>query len=110
MRHANNLESVLTYEGTSEIHQLVIGQQADRVFNAFARLSGYRRGRTVRTVRWMERDEEPTREVPRGRLQDAGERDRDPAARRTRGLRPTVATRPLVDSPSRGVASVVSSP
>jgi glutaryl-CoA dehydrogenase len=26
MRHANNLESVLTYEGTSEIHQLVIGQ------------------------------------------------------------------------------------
>jgi glutaryl-CoA dehydrogenase len=25
MRHANNLESVLTYEGTSEIHQLVIG-------------------------------------------------------------------------------------
>ncbi|WP_290862290.1 acyl-CoA dehydrogenase family protein [Hamadaea sp.] len=26
MRHANNLESVLTYEGTAEIHQLVIGQ------------------------------------------------------------------------------------
>lgn len=26
MRHANNLESVLTYEGTSEVHQLVIGQ------------------------------------------------------------------------------------
>lgn len=26
MRHADNLESVLTYEGTSEIHQLVIGQ------------------------------------------------------------------------------------
>jgi glutaryl-CoA dehydrogenase len=26
MRHANNLESVLTYEGTSEIHQLVLGQ------------------------------------------------------------------------------------
>jgi glutaryl-CoA dehydrogenase len=26
MRHAANLESVLTYEGTSEIHQLVIGQ------------------------------------------------------------------------------------
>ncbi|MFB7617490.1 acyl-CoA dehydrogenase family protein [Kitasatospora sp. NPDC056181] len=25
-RHANNLESVLTYEGTSEIHTLVIGQ------------------------------------------------------------------------------------
>ncbi|ONM48248.1 acyl-CoA dehydrogenase family protein [Nocardia donostiensis] len=27
MRHAANLESVLTYEGTSEVHQLVIGQQ-----------------------------------------------------------------------------------
>ncbi|HEU5107359.1 MAG TPA: acyl-CoA dehydrogenase family protein, partial [Micromonosporaceae bacterium] len=27
LRHVNNLESVLTYEGTSEIHQLVIGQQ-----------------------------------------------------------------------------------
>ncbi|GAB3067307.1 acyl-CoA dehydrogenase family protein [Micromonospora schwarzwaldensis] len=27
MRHADNLESVLTYEGTSEIHQLVIGQR-----------------------------------------------------------------------------------
>ena len=27
MRHANNLESVLTYEGTSEVHQLVIGQR-----------------------------------------------------------------------------------
>ena len=26
MRHANNLESVLTYEGTSEVHQLVVGQ------------------------------------------------------------------------------------
>jgi glutaryl-CoA dehydrogenase len=26
MRHANNLESVLTYEGTSEIHQLIIGE------------------------------------------------------------------------------------
>ena len=26
LRHANNLESVLTYEGTSEIHQLAIGQ------------------------------------------------------------------------------------
>jgi glutaryl-CoA dehydrogenase len=26
MRHANNLESVLTYEGTSEVHLLVIGQ------------------------------------------------------------------------------------
>jgi len=26
MRHANNLESVLTYEGTTEVHQLVIGQ------------------------------------------------------------------------------------
>lgn len=26
MRHANNLESVLTYEGTAEMHQLIIGQ------------------------------------------------------------------------------------
>lgn len=26
IRHANNLESVLTYEGTSEVHQLVIGR------------------------------------------------------------------------------------
>jgi glutaryl-CoA dehydrogenase len=26
MRHASNLESVLTYEGTSEVHQLAIGQ------------------------------------------------------------------------------------
>jgi glutaryl-CoA dehydrogenase len=25
MRHANNLESVLTYEGTSEIHTLILG-------------------------------------------------------------------------------------
>jgi glutaryl-CoA dehydrogenase len=34
MRHANNLESVLTYEGTSEIHQLVVGQKLTG-FNAF---------------------------------------------------------------------------
>ncbi|MFE5478541.1 MULTISPECIES: acyl-CoA dehydrogenase family protein [unclassified Nocardia] len=26
LRHANNLESVLTYEGTAEVHQLVIGK------------------------------------------------------------------------------------
>jgi glutaryl-CoA dehydrogenase len=26
LRHASNLESVLTYEGTSEVHTLVIGQ------------------------------------------------------------------------------------
>ena len=26
MRHMTNLESVLTYEGTEEIHTLVIGQ------------------------------------------------------------------------------------
>jgi glutaryl-CoA dehydrogenase len=26
LRHANNLESVLTYEGTSEIHALSVGQ------------------------------------------------------------------------------------
>jgi glutaryl-CoA dehydrogenase len=35
LRHANNLESVLTYEGTSEIHQLVIGQKLTGQ-NAFA--------------------------------------------------------------------------
>ncbi|MEU8296327.1 acyl-CoA dehydrogenase family protein [Micromonospora sp. NPDC048909] len=35
MRHANNLESVLTYEGTSEIHQLVIGQRLTGI-SAFA--------------------------------------------------------------------------
>jgi glutaryl-CoA dehydrogenase len=27
IRHMNNLESVLTYEGTSEVHMLVVGQQ-----------------------------------------------------------------------------------
>ena len=26
LRHANNLESVMTYEGTSEVHQLIVGQ------------------------------------------------------------------------------------
>lgn len=26
LRHANNLEAVLTYEGTSEVHKLVVGQ------------------------------------------------------------------------------------
>jgi len=26
MRHMNNLESVLTYEGTSEIHTLILGE------------------------------------------------------------------------------------
>ena len=26
MRHANNLESVLTYEGTTEIHTLILGE------------------------------------------------------------------------------------
>jgi glutaryl-CoA dehydrogenase len=34
LRHANNLESVLTYEGTSEVHSLVIGG-ALTGFNAF---------------------------------------------------------------------------
>ncbi|MFC7545229.1 acyl-CoA dehydrogenase family protein [Plantactinospora sp. GCM10030261] len=34
LRHANNLESVLTYEGTSEVHQLIIGQRLTGV-NAF---------------------------------------------------------------------------
>ncbi|WP_067494749.1 acyl-CoA dehydrogenase family protein [Actinoplanes sp. TFC3] len=35
LRHANNLESVLTYEGTSEVHQLVIGQKLTGL-NAFS--------------------------------------------------------------------------
>jgi glutaryl-CoA dehydrogenase len=35
LRHANNLESVLTYEGTSEIHQLVLGEKLTGL-NAFA--------------------------------------------------------------------------
>jgi glutaryl-CoA dehydrogenase len=26
LRHANNLESVLTYEGTTEVHTLVLGE------------------------------------------------------------------------------------
>ena len=30
IRHMNNLESVLTYEGTHEMHTLVVGQRADR--------------------------------------------------------------------------------
>jgi len=30
LRHASNLESVLTYEGTSEMHTLVIGQALTR--------------------------------------------------------------------------------
>jgi glutaryl-CoA dehydrogenase len=34
LRHANNLESVLTYEGTSEVHQLTVGQ-ALTGFSAF---------------------------------------------------------------------------
>jgi glutaryl-CoA dehydrogenase len=35
LRHANNLESVLTYEGTSEVHQLIVGQ-ALTGWNAFS--------------------------------------------------------------------------
>jgi glutaryl-CoA dehydrogenase len=35
LRHANNLESVLSYEGTSEIHQLVLGEKLTGL-NAFA--------------------------------------------------------------------------
>jgi glutaryl-CoA dehydrogenase len=34
IRHANNLESVLTYEGTSEIHSLILGQAVTGL-NAF---------------------------------------------------------------------------
>lgn len=26
LRHANNLESVMTYEGTEEVHTLIMGQ------------------------------------------------------------------------------------
>jgi len=35
IRHANNLESVLTYEGTSEIHTLILGQalSGERAFD-----------------------------------------------------------------------------
>ena len=32
MRHANNLESVLTYEGTSEMHQLTIGKAMNEFY------------------------------------------------------------------------------
>jgi glutaryl-CoA dehydrogenase len=35
LRHAANLETVLTYEGTSEVHQLIIGQSLTGL-NAFA--------------------------------------------------------------------------
>jgi glutaryl-CoA dehydrogenase len=35
IRHANNLESVLTYEGTEEIHALALG-------NALTGISAYR--------------------------------------------------------------------
>jgi glutaryl-CoA dehydrogenase len=35
LRHANNLESVLTYEGTSEVHSLILGQALTGL-NAFA--------------------------------------------------------------------------
>src|SRR5437879_13293944 len=28
IRHMNNLESVLTYEGTNEVHQLILGKAA----------------------------------------------------------------------------------
>jgi glutaryl-CoA dehydrogenase len=34
MRHMNNLETVLTYEGTSEIHMLAIGEEITG-FSAF---------------------------------------------------------------------------
>ncbi|MDQ3954177.1 MAG: acyl-CoA dehydrogenase, partial [Actinomycetota bacterium] len=35
VRHMNNLESVLTYEGTSEVHTLIIGEQltGERAFS-----------------------------------------------------------------------------
>src|SRR4030095_16874573 len=31
IRHASNLESVLTYEGTSEVHSLILGQALTRL-------------------------------------------------------------------------------
>jgi glutaryl-CoA dehydrogenase len=31
MRHANNLESVYTYEGTHDMHTLIIGQEVTRI-------------------------------------------------------------------------------
>jgi glutaryl-CoA dehydrogenase len=34
MRHMNNLESVVTYEGTHEVHTLVVGQDITGL-NAF---------------------------------------------------------------------------
>ncbi len=34
LRHANNLESVLTYEGTHEMHTLILGQAITGI-NAF---------------------------------------------------------------------------
>ena len=44
MRHVNNLESVLTYEGTAEIHTLVIG-------HALTGLSRVRLTRRFRSAR-----------------------------------------------------------
>jgi hypothetical protein len=34
MRHALNLESVITYEGTESVHQLIVGRELTGV-NAF---------------------------------------------------------------------------
>jgi len=31
MRHMNNLESVFTYEGTNDIHKLVIGEKSPAI-------------------------------------------------------------------------------
>jgi hypothetical protein len=35
MRHAQNLETVNTYEGTHDVHALILGRAADRVLQAF---------------------------------------------------------------------------
>ena len=48
IRHVMNLESVLTYEGTHEVHTLVVGQRADRrervpLARALARVASSRR-------------------------------------------------------------------
>ena len=37
LRHANNLESVLTYEGTHEMHTLILGQRHHRAARLYLR-------------------------------------------------------------------------
>ena len=40
MRHLMNLESVKTYEGTHDIHTLIIGAERDRVLTRSRRARG----------------------------------------------------------------------